>query len=278
MAAPIQSALASAGKYAVTSRVMGIPKPYRRTCRPFTDGDYTEGGRSLYLLHSRFAQEPRHFVRAFLSIQTDLLTLLDYVEPADSNLNTYSHKIQQLLVRTCIEVEANLTAILRENDYPATTGWTMKDYRLVEHSHRLSSFRVRIPSWRGTHGIRTPFSPWRQPEGGLPWYQQYNKAKHDRHESFHLATFEALIDAVAGLVALLAAQFLQEDYSPNDKGVSVGSSYSYDTEDDMDTAIGDYFRVQFPTDWPEADRYDFNWNDLRDQSDPFVSFNHAARR
>jgi hypothetical protein len=154
----------------------------------------------------------------------------------------------------------------------------MQDYRLVEHSHRLSSFRVRIPSWRGTQSVRHPFSAWRPPQGGLTWYQRYNKAKHDRHESFHLATFEALIDAVAGLVAVLSAQFHSERYSPNDKGLSVGSSFSYDTDDGMETAIGDYFRVQFPTDWPDAARYDFNWNDLRSKSQPFDSFDHAAHK
>jgi len=261
-----------------TLQRMGISRPYRRMCRPFLDGDYTEGGRSLYLLHPGFAQEPRHFVRAFLSIQADLLTLMDFVEPADANLRTYSHKIHQLLVRTCIEVEANLTAILKENGYAEARGWTMKDYRLVEHSHRLSSFQVRVPIWRGTSGARSPFSAWSQPQGALAWYQHYNKAKHDRHESFHLATFEALIDAVAGLVVVPSAQFHSEDYSPNDKGLSIGSSYSYDTDDGMETAIGAYFRVRFPTEWPDADRYDFSWNDLRSQPEPFDRFDHAAHR
>ena len=158
---------------------MGISQPFRRTCRQFVDGSYSEGGHWLYLLHPRFAQEPRHFVRAFLSLQADMLTLMDFVEPADANLATYSHKIQQLLVRTCIEVEANLTAILRENGYPDRK-LTMTDYRLVNESHRLSSYEVRIPAWRGSASVRRPFEAWLTGKEPLPWYRAYNKSKHDR--------------------------------------------------------------------------------------------------
>jgi hypothetical protein len=35
---------------------------------------------------------------------------VDYVEPADQNLNTYSFRIHELLMRACIEVEANCKA------------------------------------------------------------------------------------------------------------------------------------------------------------------------
>ena len=257
---------------------MGEPRPFRRTSRPFVDGDYTEGGRGRYVLHPRFAEDPRHFVRAFLLIQSDLLTLMDFVEPADANLATYSHKIHQLLVRTCIEVEANLTAILKENGYSAKGDWTMKDYRLVEHSHRLSAFEVRVPTWRGDKGKRRPFAAWSTPSDGLGWYQSYNKAKHSRHECFDRANFEALVDAVAGLVAILSAQFHNEDYSPNDKTISIGPEGSYDTQDGMETAIGHFFRVWFPTDWPEEHRYEFAWTDLRDLPDPFANFDHSARK
>jgi hypothetical protein len=257
---------------------MRIPRPFRRTCRPFVDGDYTEGGRSRYLLHPRFAEHPRHFVRAFLLIQADLLTLMDFVEPADANLATYSHKIHQLLVRTCIEIEANLTAILKENGYRAKGDWSMRDYRLVEHSHRLSSFEIRVPTWRGERGKRRPFAAWSTPTGGLDWYRRYNKAKHNRHRFFCLASFDALIDAVSGLATLLSAQFHQEDYSPNDKSLSVGSEYSYDTDDGMETAIGGFLRVRFPTDWPSSERYDFSWGELAHEQDPFATFDYEPFR
>lgn len=140
---------------------MALVKPLRRTCRQFSDGSYTEGGRWLYLLHQRFANDPQHYVRAFLLLQKDLLDMFDYIEPAESNLRTYSHRVQQLLMRACVEIEANLTAILVENGYVKKGGGnlTMRDYKLVNRSHRLSSYEVRVPPMARTSAHCTPLRP-----------------------------------------------------------------------------------------------------------------------
>jgi len=255
---------------------MALSRPYRRTCRQLADGSYGNGGHWQYLLHRRFARDPQHYVRAFLLLQKDLQDLFAYVEPSTSNLGTYSHRIQQLLMRACVEVEANFTAILFENSYNKNSvDLNMGDYKLVNHSHFLSSYEVRIPGWHGSHEIRRPFSAW-DSGSTLQWYRAYNKSKHDRHGSFHLATFDALIDAMCGLVALLSAQFHDEDYSPSSKSISIGPGYSYDTDDGMESAIGGYFRVKIPMDLPGEERYGFDWGDLREEEDPFVNFNHAA--
>lgn len=254
---------------------MAIVKPYRRTCRQFTNGSYSEGGRWMYLLHKRFATDPRHYVRAFLLLQEDVLDLFSYVEPSDKNLETYSHRIQQLLMRACVEIEANLTAIFLDNKYPAAQGnLTMHQYRLIDISHRLSSYEIRVPAWQGSKGLRTPFCGWK--DAPLPWYQAYNKSKHNRHENFKLATFDALMDAFCGLCALLAAQFHDEDYSPGDKTLSLsGSCFTYDGDDGMEPAIGNLLRVKFPTDWPQDQRYEFDWQQLSALDDPFQNFDYA---
>ena len=97
-----------------------------------------------------------------------------------------------MLMRTCIEVEANLKAILTENGYSSGSNLTMKDYCKVEASHLLSEYKILIPYWHGQRQIRTPFEAWAT-GGKLPWYQAYNAAKHDRHVSFSKATFDHLI-------------------------------------------------------------------------------------
>jgi hypothetical protein len=173
---------------------MTVKRPFHRTCRPFVDGSYSEGGRLQYLLHRKFAKDPQHYVRAFLLLQQDLMELFAYIEPAEANLNTYSHRVQQLLMRACVEVEANLTAILTENGYIKKGDLTMRDYKLVNRSHRLSSYEVRIPGWHGAGGIRRPFAAWEDANGSLPWYRAYNKSKHNRHDFFAMSTFEALTD------------------------------------------------------------------------------------
>lgn len=232
---------------------MGIPRPYKRTCRQFVDGEYAEGGRWAYVLHPEFAEAPEHYIRAFVLLQNDLHRLFEFVEPADKNCDTYSFRIHELLTRTCVEVEANCKAILKENGYSRAGDWNMRDYKKIELSHRLSSYFVKLPIWNGSGSIRQPFAAWAS-VGSLTWYSAYNHAKHDRHALFEEATFMQLIDAISGLLVLLSAQFMTEDFSPAEQAISWGGP-----NDGFEFAIGGYFRIEFPNDWPLVDRYDFNW-------------------
>lgn len=256
---------------------MTVARPFHRTCRPFSDGTYGGSGGWIYIRHPSYAKEPRHYIQAFLLLQNDLIGLFEYIEPAESNLQTYSHRVQQLLMRTCVEVEANFTAILLENGY-AKKGHgnlSMHDYKLINRSHRLSSYEARLPLWRGPQRILRPFAPWAAKSGTLPWYQAYNASKHDRHASFHRATFECLLDAICALVILLSAQFCVETFAPGGKPLMTGL-YRADPQDGMINALGDYFRVKFADDWPAAERYNFSWPEFDAQADPFANFDYAA--
>jgi hypothetical protein len=255
---------------------MALARPLKRTVRKLTNGSYGNGGHWQYLLHPKFANDPPHYIRAFLLIQNDLQKLFEYVEPCDENSNTISLRIQELLTRVCIEIEANFTAILKENKYSDSNNWNLKnDYSLIDFSHKLSSYKVKFPIWRGEKNTRTPFKNWAtKPSSNwhvLDWYQAYNKSKHDRHLHFDKATFDTLLDAVSGLVVLLSAQFMDENYSPNSKSMGIGGSYSYDYDPKMETAIGDYFRIQFPEDWKDEELYGFNWEEISSLEEPIDS-------
>lgn len=171
-------------------------------------------------------------------------------------------------MRTCIEIEANCKAILVENEYPRKGNLTIKDYKKINPSHRLSSYEVKVPYWRGSGEIRSPFAAWSDSKP-LEWYQAYNHAKHDRHEKFSEATLDHALDAICALVVLLSAQFLTEDFAPSASYLSLS-----DSTDGFASAIGNYFRVRFPNDWPENDQYAFDlndWNVLQNEADPFQS-------
>jgi len=253
-----------------------INKPYRRTCRAFLDGEYSEGGRWQYMMHEKYSNDPQHYIRAFLLIQQDLKDLFAYVEPDDINLKTYSHRIHQLLMRTCVEIEANFTAILLENNYQKHGNWNMDDYKLINFSHRLSSYDARIPGWHGKKFLRTPFINWSHNKP-LKWYQAYNKSKHDRQNNFKKAKFKHLIDAVCGLAIVITSQFSNNSYFPGPIGIAL-EYQGYDSDDKMISAIGELFRVKMPTDWPMDQRYDFDWSKIKSLSDPFQEFDHASCR
>ncbi|KTD16391.1 hypothetical protein Ljor_0697 [Legionella jordanis] len=136
---------------------MSLKNPYIRTCRQFTDGSYSHNGKARYIALSSFAQDASYYVRAFILIQKDLLNLFDYIEPSDVNLNTYSYRVHELLLRTCVEVEANFKAILRENKYSKKGNWNITDYKKIDASHFLSDYEVFIPNWDGSQNRTKPF-------------------------------------------------------------------------------------------------------------------------
>ena len=96
------------------------------------------------MLDPRYAQDPEHYVRAYLLLQKDLEELFDYVEPSDQNLNCYSYRTHELLLRACVEVEANCKAILLENGYPKPRDdMNRNDY--IKHREWFRPFAVAVP-------------------------------------------------------------------------------------------------------------------------------------
>jgi len=250
---------------------MPISKPYRRTCRQFTDGSYTEGGRSQYIRHPLYAESPEHYIRAFLIILKDFQELLDYIEPSDKNLECYSFRIHSLLLRCCVEFEANCKAILKENSYSRSGNWNIKDdYSKIEKTHFLSDYEVKIPNWTGNRYSVKPFLQWASGTP-LPWYQAYNATKHDRHTEFENATFLHLVDSLCGLLVILSAQFETNDFTPGDDLLSMGGP-----GDGTECGIGGFFRVKFPNNIPTDQRYEFNWQFLKNDPDPFDRINYNA--
>lgn len=251
---------------------MSVNRPYRRTCRPCVDGRYA----GQYITHPKFAQSPEHYIRAFLLLLKDLQELFDYVEPADENLACYSYRIHALLLRACVEVEANCKAILKENGYikkknkkDEVVDMNMGDYKKINMTHRLSSYQVKVPYWNGVKDLRSPFSSW-STGGKLAWYEAYNTAKHDRLLGFKESTFDHLLDACCGVLVVLSAQFRREDFSPRN-----GFLMLEGPGDGMESGIGDYFRVKFPDDWPPDLCYDFDWKKIKDEPDPFQTIDYS---
>lgn len=169
-----------------------------------------------------------------------------------------------------MEIEANCAAILRENGYTKKGDWTMKDYKKINQSHYLSQYEVKIPNWDGLAGIRKPFHNWSL-NGSLCWYQSYNHTKHDRHLKFQEANFENLMDAVCGLSALLASQFLDNDFSFNSSPITGNIAKINDGYED---SIGDFFRIKYPTSIPDSKKYDFESKDIDFKTDIFQQFSY----
>ncbi len=161
---------------------MSEPKPFHRNWREMKPGHPQSGySRWAYIRDGAYAADAEHYVRAFVLIQDDLRSIFEYIEPSNESRQTYSYRIHSLLMRACIEVEANFKAILEETRFtPPRRPLNMTDYRRVDATHHLSSYEVILPIWNGIRPILKPFEPWKARRGlraapddriALPWYQ-----------------------------------------------------------------------------------------------------------
>lgn len=261
---------------------MGLKRPFHRNYRPVKPSPQAGYSSWAYIEDREYARNAGQYVRAFTLIQNDLQSIFEYIEPSDQCRSAYSYRIHALLMRTCIEVEANFKAILAENTFNLPSNRrrpNMLDYRKIDASHHLSSYEVILPIWNGTPPVLRPFGVWRPFRGqsgpigiNLPWYRAYNVSKHDRQEAFKEASFEALIQAVAGLLVLVSAQFRDRDFSPGPSGISFGGLDYHP----MEHATGSLFRIKYPDDWEDAELYDFYWTTLKDEAERFSRFDYDA--
>ncbi len=261
---------------------MGFDKPFHRNYRPIKEGKNSGYSDRAYIIDKGYAKNPEHYTRAFLIIQEDILKLFQYIEPADQNHFTYSFRIHELLMKICVEVETNFKAILQENTFTPTykngkragtnrpsTDWNINDFMLINKTHHLDKYIIELPVWNGQSNIRRPFEKWHNNEM-LPWYKAYNSSKHDRINNFTEANFEHLIDAFCGLFALLSSQFRLDSFEPGPDYYET-SGYNYYGGG---FGIGKYLIVDFPDNWTDDEKYEFDWMQLEVNDERFNKINY----
>lgn len=135
--------------------------------------------------------------------------VLRTVEPEAANAQAFGHEIRQLLILACTEVETAWKSILVENKYPPPKNgrYTTNDYCKLREALKLEDWQVELTMF-GRYGDITPFRGWdpQKPTESLAWYADYNLTKHDREGSLCRATLQNLIQSVAALYIMLAAQ------------------------------------------------------------------------
>lgn len=254
-----------------------LDKPFHRNYRPVKAGINSGYSEWAYIKEKEYAQKPEYYTRAFFLIQKDILDLFQFIEPADKNLGTFSFKIHELLIRVCVEIESNFKAILKENIYNPTQKakakeeryWNIKDYYIINKTHHLDDYKIEFPIWKGNKGIRKPFNDWKTTDS-LKWYQAYNKVKHGRANNFECANFENLIDAFAGLCALLTSQFYNYDFNPGPRYIEENGYCYYGGS----FGIGGYLIVDLPDNWKEEEKYNFDWTKLEKEVVKFNKINY----
>lgn len=255
---------------------MSLTKPYYRIARP----------KALipnYVVDARYANDRLQLSRAYINIEKDLRDVFNFIEPCEENLSSFSFELYSLLLRACTEVELNCKEIMEANGAtPQGKHFTMTDYKKIERSSHLSHYTVTYNNWRQKEAstgelkyipkVFRPFANFDVSINRSPdWYSAYNAVKHDREENLENANLGNCMNAVGGILVLLYSQFGSqciETYGTN--GIYWQNLDDYDFQFDADVI----FTVQPPaiTDWSDEELYDFQWETLKSDSNPFDKF------
>ncbi len=147
----------------------------------------------------------RNYQTSFDLFLKDLHEVLEFVEPVEANKFTFSHRIYGLLLRVCTDFESlSKDLLIGAGCTKPPEAMNVLDYRSLEASLYLEEVEVDFLSWRPSPLRMTPYDKWTVAEPPLSWYKTYNIVKHNRDAQFSRASLDVLIEAGAGLFALIA--------------------------------------------------------------------------
>lgn len=150
----------------------------------------------------------RRATDALPDLVEELRRVFRVVEPERENMDAYGHRLRHLLILAATEVESSLKAILAANGYERAGHWNRIDYARLAVPLRLGAYSWRLRVASEDPYITAPFAGWGpDDQRALAWYDAYNRVKHDRESTLHLATLAHAIDATAAAMTLCVAQF-----------------------------------------------------------------------
>jgi hypothetical protein len=154
--------------------------------------------------HERFLSE-----QAIRTLIQKLDEIFFFIEPHISTKNVFSHKIRELLILTCTEIENFWNSYLIESNLlPNKSGFSTTQYIKLKDKLYLGEFEFNLISYPELGTIR-PFESWSysSPTQSLFWYDAYNKTKHDRTGNFTKATLWNTVNAIVGCLILHCVKF-----------------------------------------------------------------------
>ena len=148
--------------------------------------------------------------QALLLLIQRLDELLLYVEPTAQSLTAHSHKARELLILACTEVEAQWKHHVQRGGLTAQQyGFTTNDYVKLLTPLHLAEYEITLPRYKEIPPTR-PFLGWSTvpgPTQTLPWYDAYNKTKHDARAQFSAASVFSCIQAIAANIVMFSVRF-----------------------------------------------------------------------
>ena len=162
------------------------------------------------------AEKPNLYWPVYRNLEKEVLALADEIHFCDNQLDVYSIKIAELLLRISAEIESLFKDLYRaeERKEPEETGVAVK---FLTERWKLDKKIVMIsaPNMYFTEEQNRIFSPLGYVKGDdNDYYKAYNAVKHNRVKDISKANIRVLIRALAALY-LLNIYYRNDKFAPN---------------------------------------------------------------
>ncbi|MEE4675325.1 hypothetical protein V2K57_11715 [Pseudomonas alliivorans] len=153
------------------------------------------------------------------SLFKEVNSVFRHIEPELANYSVFGHRLRELLILLCTEIEANFKSFCEAN-FPSS----MPARPNTSHYHAasvpllLDQYSVSLKDY--PHCVFSPFINWEAScaTRSISWYEDYNAVKHDRNKNYSKSTLENVLKAAAALHVLQVSQW----------GPKIFSSLSFD--------------------------------------------------
>lgn len=148
----------------------------------------------------------------FLSLEIDFHTTSRYVEPCDSNNDTFSIEFARLIMAATQEVDVVMKAWCMLIDANASASGINRYHQVLDG--RINDLMQEEVSIRRFGMTSRPWGSW---QVGWPpeWWTSNNKIKHHRETEFHRATLKNAYNSLSGLLVAIAYFYYEEKWTAN---------------------------------------------------------------
>lgn len=156
-------------------------------------------------------KKERLFFQIYQSLENELLEMTDYIHFSDKNLDVYSVKLANFILRANVECESLLKELFKTTDYYESLSEKDKKKKLdnstfvqVNKEYNLLEKKVFIASERFffEEKYSEPFTPFKYNKNNRDLHKIYNSIKHDRVNNLHKADLETAINVLAVMFIL----------------------------------------------------------------------------
>ncbi len=146
-------------------------------------------------------EQVEHHWRYFLNLEKNLDSITNYIEPNESNFNSYSMELNKIIFLAASEFEVvskELCNVIDTDNDPSRYKINQIREKLLEEYPYIHNTEIRLTKMDFKY---KPLSEWSN--GETPqWWKDYNSLKHDRFSNYSLSNFKNALFAIGSLMII----------------------------------------------------------------------------